>query len=58
METSRYKDGDDYEEARRFKVFFFRVFSLPRKLHSTFFFSPVKITRLFLLKEVKPSPGR
>ena len=53
METSRFED----EERFNFTVIF-DAKKTPWNTSSLYFSSPEKIARLFLLKEIKPSPDR
>ena len=60
LESSRFEDENEYEYEIKLKVFA-RVLKkkTPRKASFSFlFFSPKKLIRLFILKEVKPSPDR
>ena len=61
LESSRFEDENEYEYEIKLKVFA-RVLKKrhPGKLHFPFFFffHQKKLTRLFILKEVKPSPDR
>ena len=58
LESSRFEDENEYEYEIKLKVFA-RVLKKrhPGKLHFPFFFfHQKKLIRLFILKEVKPSP--
>ena len=61
LESSRFEDENEYEYEIKLKVFA-RVLKkkTPRKASFSFlfFFHQKKLIRLFILKEVKPSPDR
>ena len=57
LEISRFEDANEYEYEIKLKVFA-RVLKkrLPESFIFLFFFHQKKLIRLFILKEVKPSP--
>ena len=57
--SSRFEDENEHDYEMKLKVFA-RVLKNrhPGKLHFPFFFHQKELIRLFILKEVKPSPDR